>query len=153
MKKQKFKIKGVHTFKIVQDGKVVNEFTKENTIVADGRERVGRILAGLEAFTEGINYSALGTGATAIADTDSQLQAEGARKVRGSSQSNGDEFIVAFYYGPTEANGSWTRYGTFIDGTSTPNSGVLFSHVQVTVTKTEGQGLVINSLYTLSTTT
>jgi len=146
----KFKIKGVHKF-VYTDllGNIVRKKTYENIVVAVGRYHMCKILAGLET-TVGINYVALGTGSTSITDADTILEAEGARKVRGIGQQNEDTFIVSFYFGPTEGNGSWTRYATFVDGTATADTGVMFSHAVIDETKTEGQGLTITSYYTFT---
>ncbi len=154
-KKQKVKpqtqgIKGVHEFVITNpDGSIKERFVKENLITDAGLGMAGQILAGLVPDSEGINYCGLGTGSTAVATSDTQMESEGDRKIRGSSQSSGTQFIVAFYFNPDEGNGTWTRYATFIDGTDTVDTGTLYTHVDISLTKASGEGLTINSQYTV----
>lgn len=147
----KNKYKGVHTFILSKDGKEISRKVFENIIVKEGRNKVNEILAGATLTTNGINYCGLGTGSTAISDDDTQLESESARKIRGSYSldTTTDSFIVSFYFNPREANGTFTRYATFIDGTETANSGGLFSHAEITLTKASGEGLTIVSEYTL----
>lgn len=148
--KQKFPIHGKHTFILTDsNGDECKYMVYHNRIVEVGREAIGNILTYITTSTEGINYCALGTGSTTVADSDTALEAEGTRKIRGSAQVNNDIFIVSFYYTPDEGNGTWTRFGTFIDGTATADSGILFSHAEISLTKSSGQGLTISSQYTL----
>jgi hypothetical protein len=145
------KYKGTHTFILTDSlGNVIAKQIKENIIVAVGRNKVNEILAsGLD--TDGINYCALGTGSTAIADSDIALESEGARILRGSYvlDEGTDSFIVSFYFNQSEGVGTWTRYATFIDGTSTADTGTMFSHLEISLTKSSGEGLTINSEYVL----
>lgn len=153
IKKQGFTIKGVHEFILTNpDGTVKQRFTKENLIVDAGLGMVGAILGGNVPSSDGINFCGFGTGSAAISSSDTKMENEGARKIIGASQSSGTSFIVAFYLNPTEGNGTWNRYATFIDGTTTEDSGTLFSHVVVDITKAEGEGLTVNSQYTITST-
>lgn len=149
--KQSFSIRGIHEFILTNpDGSIKKRFVKENLIVDVGLGMVGQILAGIAPGDGEINYCALGTGSASISASDTVLENEGVRKIRGARQSSGPSFIVAFYLNPTEGNGTWTRYGTFIDGTATEDSGTLFTHLVVDITKSSGEGLTINSQYTLT---
>lgn len=150
VKKNSLALEGVHTFTITNpNGSIKRQFTKHNMIVDVGLNMVAQILANLTPLTHGINYCGLGTGSAPITASDIKMEAEGTRKIKGTSQVSGNQFIVAFYLNQAEGNGTWTRYGTFIDGEAEPDSGKLFSHVDINLTKNEGEGLTINSQYSL----
>lgn len=148
-KRKRISMHGKHEFVLTDKFGDKKKLIYTNRIVQAGRTATGRILANLTTSTDGINYCALGTGSTGVTDSDTQLESEGARKIRGSSQNTDDTFIVSFYFTPDEGNGTWTRYGTFIDGTSSADSGSLFTHAEISLTKNSGEGLTINSEYTL----
>lgn len=150
VKRNSLTLEGVHTFTITNpNGSIKRQFTKHNMVVDVGLNMVAQILANLVPPTQGINYCGFGTGTASITAGDTQMEAEGVRKIKGTSQVSGNQFIVAFYLNQAEGNGTWTRYGTFIDGDADPNSGKLFSHVDIDLTKNEGEGLTVNSQYSL----
>ncbi len=143
-------ILGEHEFILSNaDGSLKERKFFKNIIVDAGLSATGELLAGLVLNSDGVNYCALGTGSVSVSASDTVLENEGARKIRGSSQTSGTQFIVAFYFNPTEANGAWTRYATLIDGTDVAGTGTLFSHAEVSITKSSGEGLTINSQYTV----
>lgn len=143
-------IKGEHTFTFYDKfGEILREQYFENIVVTVGRGVAGEILAGIIPQTDGINYCGLGTGTTAPTNADTSLEIEGARKIRGSAQSQDNSFILNFYYNPTQGNGTWTEFGTFIDGDEAVDSGTLFTRALINVTKQSGEGLTITSQYNI----
>jgi len=97
-----------------------------------------------------INKTALGTGVTAPANGDTQLQTETFRKDTASAtNSNNVGFVTAFYTAP-EVSGTFREAGLFINGTATVNSGTLFSRVAINITKTASETLTIDYTLTIS---
>jgi len=91
-----------------------------------------------------VNYTALGTGVNAPANSDTQLQTEVFRKAT-ASETNADNiaYITAFYTA-AEVSGTFKEAGLFILGTITPNSGTLLSRVAIDITKTTSETLSID---------
>ena len=74
--KEQFKLKGVWNFKTVDraTGKILQEETKENTIVNTGLERVAKLLNGVSSTY--FRAIAVGTGTTGAASGDTELETE-----------------------------------------------------------------------------
>lgn len=74
--KEQFKLKGVWNFKTVdiKTGKILQEETKENTIVNTGLERVAKLLNGVSSTY--FRAIAVGTGTTGAASGDTALETE-----------------------------------------------------------------------------
>ena len=76
-----------------------------------------------------INYTALGTDNTAVANGDTTLNTETYRKATASgTNANNIAYITAFYTA-TECNGTYKEAGLFCDASGAADSGVLFSRV------------------------
>lgn len=73
---EQFKLKGVWNFKTVdvKTGKILQEETKENTIVNTGLERVAKLLNGVSSTY--FRAIAVGTGTTGAASGDTALETE-----------------------------------------------------------------------------
>lgn len=76
-----------------------------------------------------INYTALGTGSTAVANSDTQLATESYRKATASATNSSNVGYVAAFYTASECNGTYKEAGLFCNASGTVNSGVLFSRV------------------------
>lgn len=97
-----------------------------------------------------LNYTALGTGATAPANGDTQLQTETYRKaIASATNSNNVAYCTAFYTAP-ETSGTYTEAGIFMNATGTANSGTIFSRVAISITKTTSNTLTIDYTITIS---
>jgi hypothetical protein len=57
---------------------------------------------------------------------------------------------ITSFWAAGEATGTWREFGTFINGTGTTNSGVLFSRVAINIPITGSQSLVIDGTVTLT---
>lgn len=134
------------------DGNIVKREEKKNLIATVGRAVFAGILAGDNTATGEITRCALGSSTTAPANGDTELGTEtaGTRKAPISPSSNSNKAYITFVYGASEAVGSHKEFGTFIDGTDTADSGVLFSHLAVDWVKTNAQSLTIDCVYTIS---
>lgn len=97
-----------------------------------------------------INYSALGTGATAPANADTTLQTETYRKLVSSETNASNIAYITAFYTATETSGTYAEAGLFMNASATPNDGTLFSHVAISVTKTTSNTLTIDYTITIS---
>jgi len=126
---------------------------KTNLISNKGFEVIGKILTGTYASTGEITHCALGTGTATPAVTDTQLGTEVYRNGTASSAVLDNVTDITAYYAETEVTGTFTEFGTFIDGTGTANSGVLWTHVLTGGwTKTSTEALVVSATYTMTST-
>ncbi len=92
----------------------------------------------------GVNYHAMGTGTNSPASGDIQLQTESTRKLLASkTYANNKAFYTAFY-AATEAVGTFTEIGLFINGSATANSGVLWDRSLLSIIKSNTQTLTID---------
>jgi len=107
------------------------ELRFHNLIPTVGRSRIASALAGFIAGEEevAINYSALGTGQTAPANGNTQLETETFRKIIASLSTNANIFYGTAFYLAGDTNGTFYEHGIFIDGTASANSGIILSRV------------------------
>lgn len=130
----------------------VEVMTYENLIPTAGRAAIASWLTNSSPSPASmrLNYTALGSGATAPANGDTQLQTEVYRKVISSaSNANNIAYCTAFYTA-LETSGTYAEAGVFMNGTGTANSGTLFSRVAVSITKSTSQTLTIDYTITIS---
>lgn len=110
-------------------------------------------LGGSTTYTGIINYGAIGTSATAPANTDTQITAETARTTVATATISGDVLTVKFFFADANlANGTYREFGTFVDGTASANSGRLFNHALFGTahTKATGEDSTIQCDFTFS---
>lgn len=105
------------------------ELVVKNRVVLTGRAVLARLLAGDNTYSGEINYGALGTGSTAISDSDSVLDTEVKRKQPASLIRTNDQIICDFYYSKADTNGTYQEFGMFIDGTSVVDTGQLYNRL------------------------
>lgn len=98
-----------------------------NQVILAARSEIAKRLCGTQAYTGTINYGALGTGSTAVADANTQLATEAVRALVATATQTNDTATVDFYYSKASWNGTAQEFGTFIDGTASANSGLLFN--------------------------
>lgn len=97
-----------------------------------------------------ITHAALGSSATAPNNTDTQLGTETYRNAIASiTNSSNIAYATAFFSAP-ECSGTYAEAGIFSNGTGSANTGVLDSHVAVSITKTTSQTLTIDYTLTIS---
>ena len=131
-------------------GEVERVIEKHNLVATVGRAVLAQRLAGNTAYSGTINYGALGSSTTAPANGDTQLGTEVFRKLVSSQAVVSNIAYLSFFYSASEANGTHREFGTFIDGTASANTGQLFTHVAINITKTSTQTLTIDATYTIS---
>lgn len=125
-------------------GEVVRVYRQKNLVAKVGRAIVAQRLANDLTNSLVINYGALGTDTTAPTSNDTQLGAEVFRKSP-LSQSNSDNVCnIGFFYTAGEVSGTFREFGTFIDGTASADTGVLFNKVAVNWVKSSSETLTVD---------
>lgn len=105
------------------------EQTFENAIVLTGRSVFAMLLNAETTYSGAINYGALGTSSTAVSDAQTTLVAEVKRKLIATRSRTDDSVSLRFFYSKSDTNGTYQEFGTFIDGTSSANTGQMFNRV------------------------
>ena len=124
---------------------------KFNVVCNTGFEVIGQILVGTYASAGEINYCALGTGTTTPTASDTALETETYRNATASGTASSNVTYITAFYTETETSGTFEEFGNFIDGTSTADSGKLWTHVLTGGwTKTTTDALVVDCKYTFS---
>ena len=152
-KKERICLKGQWTFTIrdAVSGKVKRIYKKSNLIPTVGRTLLANNLTdSTPTNAPRINYVALGSNATAPANADTQLGTEVYRNAVASETNSNNIGYVSGFFNATETTGTYREAGLFCDGTGVANSGVLFSHVSINVTKTNTETLTIDWTITIS---
>ena len=118
------------TIRDVKTGKVKRIYHQDNIIPTVGRTLLANNLTNSSPDNDPrINYTALGTGSTAVANTDTTLDTETYRTTTASSTNSNNVAYVTAFYTATECNGTYKEAGLFCNGTGAADSGVLFSRV------------------------
>lgn len=129
----------------------VREYVVENLIATVGRSVLCQRLANTTTYTGIINYGALGSSATAVANGDTQLGTEVFRKVTASTSYSTNNAFIDFFYSKSDTNGTYQEFGTFIDGTGSANTGQLFTHALTGGwTKSSSESMTVSAQYTIS---
>lgn len=97
-----------------------------------------------------INYCAVGTGVTTPALSDTTLETETYRNLQASQTNSGSVAYVTMFISATDDNGTYKEVGFFANGTASADSGVLFSHSAINITKSALQTLTIDYTLTLA---
>lgn len=101
----------------------------KNLVPQAARNMIAGILNGELTYTGIINYGALGTSATAVSSSDTQLGAEVKRKNVATRTRTNSQITFDFYYSKSDTSGTYQEFGMVVDGTATANTGVLFNHL------------------------
>ena len=105
----------------------VRETVFHNAVVMSGRTVFTRIMVGDTTYTGAINWGAIGTSATAVSDSQTQLVAEVKRKGIATKVRTDDSVTLRFFYTKADAAGTFQEFACFIDGTSAANSGQMYN--------------------------
>lgn len=125
-----------------------------NIITVTGKNAMARGLCneGLLANEGQITYGAIGNGSiTSVSDTDTTLSAEISRKAISASSVSGITARLSVFYDTSEANGTITEFGWFgEDAGAGADSGTMFNHIVMSVTKTSNETLTIEGQITFA---
>jgi len=130
---------------------MTREIVVENIVVTAGRSVLAQRLAGTTTYTGTINYGVLGSSATAVSNSDTQLGTEVFRKVVASASYTTNVSFIDFFYSKTDTNGTYNEFGTVIDGTGSANTGQLFTHALTGGwVKTSSESMTVSCQYTIT---
>lgn len=105
----------------------IRELVVHNQVILAARAEMVKRLIGTQAYTGTVNYGAIGTGSTAVADSDTVLDTEAARVMIATKTQTDDEVSLDFYFNKASANGTFEEFGLFIDGTASADTGLMFN--------------------------
>ena len=153
-KSLKLGFNAILTFRDARTGRITDRIKAHNLAVNTGLYTIAARLSGVDipANKKGtITYCAVGTGTTAPAAGDTDLETEIERKqVSDRSVTNAVAKFRTFY-NTSEANGALKEAGLFgDDASSTPDSGTLFCRLAINKTKTSAETLTIDWEFTVS---
>lgn len=135
-------------------GRDVRAITYKNIIPTVARQQIAKALTGnISAVTEiKITHQELGTGTNAPANGDTGLQtpSAGTRKTITSMAYSSNQLNLTAFWAATEATGTWREFGSFVNGTGTSNSGVLFNRVAINITVGASDALTVDGTVTIS---
>ena len=95
-----------------------------------GLNLVMQRLATNNTYTLNIKFGEIGTGTTTPLEADTGMETAVTRVATSYSASSSNVATVQFFFPDSIlANGTYTEFGTFVDGTSTLASGQFFNHV------------------------
>ena len=95
-----------------------------------GIDLIVQRLIGVNTYSLNIKYGEVGTGTTPVTSGDTALTTPTNRAQVSLAEDYGaNEAIIQFYFPDAVlANGTYTEFGTFVDGSITIGSGQLFNH-------------------------
>jgi len=127
------------------------EIVIKNIVVTVGRSILAQRLANTTTYTGTINYGALGSSSTAVANADTQLGTEVFRKVVASASYTNNVAFIDFFFAKADTNGTYQEFGTFIDATGTANSGQMFTHALTGGwTKSSSESMTVSCQYSFN---
>jgi len=127
---------------------VVEGGSYENVVCQNGKVVLARWLNG-ENPSLGPVYGAVGTGVGTPAATDIALFSELARVLLASNTRSSNVVTMDFFFNSSQANGTLTEAGLFLQAGSAANSGQLLSHVLISESKTSTMTMTMEFQLTL----
>lgn len=91
-----------------------------------------------------ITHAALGSDGTTPVNGDTVLGTETYRNAIASLTNASNVAFATAFFSATEVNGTFAEAGVFSDGTGTVDTGILLSHVLISVTKSASETLTID---------
>lgn len=132
-------ITGIVTIRSYKAGTniLLKEIVQKNMIMQGtntGKDLIVQRLIGTNTYSLNINYGAIGTSGTAVAQSDTQLGAESARSTVALAQESGNnKATLQFFFADANlTNATYREFGVFVDGTASANSGQIFNHALFT---------------------
>jgi len=112
----------------------------KNLITTVGKQLIGDMLIDASGYDTGLTYQAIGTSSTSPTVSDTQLGAEAARKAVTSKSRSGNEITFSTFFTAAESSYNIQEAGIFghSTATSSPNTGILFSHWLVSFDNSAG---------------
>ena len=153
MQSEKVALKGVYVFTAAdaKTGIWLRKYKYENLVPTVGRTMIANNLTNASPTNVmKVTHCALGSSSTAPANADTQLGTEVYRNAIASLTNSANVGFATGFFNATETSGTYAEAGIFSNGTGTANSGVLLSHVSVSITKSTSVTLTLDWTLTLS---
>lgn len=153
MQQEKVALVGVYKFtaRHAESGKVLRTYVYRNLVPTVARQMIANNLtSGSPTNVMKITHCALGSSSTAPANGDTQLGTEVYRNNIASLTNSANIAYATGFFSATETSGTYAEAGIFSDGTGTANSGVLVSHVLISITKSTSVTLTLDWTLTIS---
>ncbi len=128
----------------------VREMVIENITTTVGRSVLAQRLSGTTTYTGIVNYTAIGTDATAPVVGDATLGTETYRKALSSGTYSNNIAYLETFFSAAEVNGTFEEYGMFIDGGAGADTGQLFNRFVETNVKTALETMNVQSIITIN---
>ena len=124
----------------------------DNLIPTTGRAAIANNLTAVSPSPASllVNYVALGSNATTPANADTTLGTETYRNAIASRTNSSNIAYLTGFFSATETSGTYREVGLFINGTGSADSGTLFSHAAVNITKSTSETLTVDWTVTIS---
>lgn len=144
------KLKGIYRARIYRaDGSIRLDKTFENIITDAGKEVLAAAMISADPSTKPfITHSALGSGTSTPAASDTSLETEVYRKYIASLSTDGNILYASAYYSGDEVTGDFKEAGIFLDAAG--GGGVLLSRVSIDISKAAGESLTLDYMLTLT---
>lgn len=125
---------------------------KKNLLPTVGRAAVAHHLTSASPNPSSlrVNYVALGSGSTTPANGNTQLNTEVYRNTTASQTNSNNTAYITGFFSAVETTGTYAEAGLFIGASGTANSGSLFSHVLISITKSATETLTVDWTVTIS---
>ncbi len=106
-----------------------------------GRNIICQRLGGINTYSLNVTHGEIGTGTTAVSNSDTALAAAVARGALTSAAVVNNAVTLQFFFSDGSlANGTYHEFGSFIDGTGSLGTGRMFNHVLFGTAYNKGSG-------------
>jgi hypothetical protein len=141
----------MHLVKLLNSICRTEKMVIENILPTVGRTMVANNLTNASPTNVmKVTHCALGSSGTAVANADVQLGTETYRNAIASITNASNIAYATGFFTATETTGTYAEAGIFSNGTGSANSGILLSHVLVSITKTSTETLTLDWSLTIS---
>lgn len=114
------------TKKIIKKGKWSKNLVVSGT--STGRNLICQRLGGTNTYTLNVTHADIGTGTNTPQNSDTQLQTPTVRGALTAATISSNVVTLQFFFSDSAlANGTYTEFGSFVDGTGTVSTGKLFN--------------------------
>lgn len=96
-----------------------------------GKTLILQRLIGNNTFSLNITHGDIGTDSTSPLDSNTQITSPTRVNIANSSITSNVATLFFFFSNATLANGTYREFGTFVDGTSTINTGQMFNRALI----------------------
>lgn len=126
------RVRLIKTNSITKEVISVSEWSNNRIMLGTdtGKDLILDRLNSTNTYSLNINYADIGTGTNAPADGNTTLQTAVSRAIKANGTISTNILSLYFFWASADlANGTYTEFGTFVDGTATISTGKIFNRV------------------------